>query len=206
MDIEFIEHHHRFFLRVVERPLLRLTVGRNVCAERRIASLGKLYPHLAHSLAEGLVERSSRVGSHLGMIEYDCQFDGMSAFHDGVGRLGRKVIGECFTTSLCLALRQLYDRHIKPALAQKAAVGLEVITLHIVHKAIDQCFLVSWQLGIFLLLATCNPLVPAFLAETGNEEVHFILVATYQNLQILRCAVSVGCKGIGGQILPVSFG
>ena len=39
MDIEFIEHHHRFFLRVVERPLLRLTVGRNVCAERRIASL-----------------------------------------------------------------------------------------------------------------------------------------------------------------------
>ena len=56
------------------------------------------------------------------------------------------------------------------------------------------------------MLAPCNPVVPAFLAEAGHEEVHLVLVATYQNLQVLRCTVGVCLEGVSGQILSVSFG
>ena len=69
MDVELVEQHHPLILQIVEWPLLRLAIRRAVSAERRITRLCELYPHFAHGLAEGLVEGSARVGSHLGMIQ-----------------------------------------------------------------------------------------------------------------------------------------
>ena len=79
MDVELVEQHHPLILQVVEWPLLGFAVRRNPGTERRITCLGELYPHLTHGLAESLVEGSTRVGSHLGMIEHYSQLDGMSA-------------------------------------------------------------------------------------------------------------------------------
>ena len=50
MDVELVEDHQLLVLQVVERPLLGLAIGRLIGAERRVAGLGKLYPHAAHGL------------------------------------------------------------------------------------------------------------------------------------------------------------
>ena len=60
MDVELIEYHHLLLALVVERPLLGLTIRREVGAERRVAGLGELHPQFAHGFAEGWVEFSSR--------------------------------------------------------------------------------------------------------------------------------------------------
>ena len=115
MDVELVEHHHLLVLQVVERPFLRLAVGRDVCRERRVAGLGKLYPHLAHGLAEGFIERPSRVGGELRVVEHDGKLYGMSAFHDRIGRLGREVVGETFAAALGLLFRNPDDGCNEPA-------------------------------------------------------------------------------------------
>ena len=78
MDVELVQNHHPLVLQVVERPLLGLAIGRDFGSERRIAGLGKLHPHLAHGLAEGLVEGAACVCGSFRMIEYNCKLYGMA--------------------------------------------------------------------------------------------------------------------------------
>ncbi len=47
MNIEFIKGHYIFVLQIIQRPLICLTVGRNVSAQRRISGQkfpGSLFP------------------------------------------------------------------------------------------------------------------------------------------------------------------
>ena len=50
MDIELVKYHHLLVFQVVQWPYLFLTVRGLLCREGRIAGLGELDPHLAHSL------------------------------------------------------------------------------------------------------------------------------------------------------------
>ena len=49
MDVELVEDHQLLVFQVVKRPILGLTIGGLVGAERRVARFGELYPHFAHS-------------------------------------------------------------------------------------------------------------------------------------------------------------
>ena len=70
MYVELIKNHHLLLLRVVERPLMRLSVRRDIRGKRRITALCKLEPHFAQGLSEGLIKRSSRKEGLLRMVEY----------------------------------------------------------------------------------------------------------------------------------------
>ena len=54
-NIEFVEDHHPLVLEVVQRPFLRLAVGRLLRTEGRIAGFGELDPHFAKGPGEGFV-------------------------------------------------------------------------------------------------------------------------------------------------------
>ena len=137
------------------------------------------------------------------MMEHDGKLYGMAAFHDGVRRLRREVIHVRLAAAFGLLLRKAENGRIEPALAQQAGARLEVVPLHILHIAVHQRLFLRKQPGELLLQAALHPGVPAFQAEAGYKEVHLVLVAANQNVDILGCAAGVCRKGVGGQVLSV---
>ena len=61
MDVELVEYHHPLVVQVVEGPLLCLTIGREVRAERRVAGLGET--HILRTVLQKVASNSLPVSA-----------------------------------------------------------------------------------------------------------------------------------------------
>ena len=137
MDIEFVEHHHLFILRIVERLLVCLAIRGNVRAKRRVTGLRELNPHFAHDLREGFIKDPARTVVFLGMFEQRRKLGRVSALHIRQGGFGREVIGVRLAAALCLCLRQPDVRRVEPELAKQPAVFFIFFSFCIINMGIS---------------------------------------------------------------------
>lgn len=79
---------------------MRLAVGRNISAERRVAGFRELYPHFAHRLAEIFVKDCfSGFGICL-VVEYHRNFNPVPAFNHRQFGFSREIVGVGFAAAI----------------------------------------------------------------------------------------------------------